>query len=113
MPREAVVVTQPVLRTSLDDGSYAFTPYVDGPIGKDQKALTYPLVEIAWGRNDGLVQIGFQMTRERWIEIADMLRTDPDIIDHTEYTGSTTRKQLNDTIRTVRRARDSALGADE
>lgn len=112
MPRETIIRGATVLGTEIP-GGYTFEPFTGQSVGENQKLFTDPTVDAAWDRDNEYVQLGFELTADKWIAIADMLREHPEIAKHAEYTAIVTRKELNATIRILKRARDAAYGADE
>lgn len=81
-----------------------------------------PNVEVVWTRQgenprpayedpEGWVQIGLDIDK---VDLEDRLRYDDDSISaRTFYTDKLTRHQINEMIRTLKRARNAAYGSDE
>ncbi|WP_144834087.1 hypothetical protein [Microbacterium sp. BH-3-3-3] len=73
-----------------------------------------PSLDIEWARDpQGRVQIAIEFSRERWMAIAKDLQDNSVVEARAIYTESLDRRELNHMIRTLRRARDAAYGADE
>ena len=72
-----------------------------------------PTLDVHWQREGRHVQVAIELPTERWIEIADDLRNTDNVTARAIFTDAMTREQINHTIRTLRRARGSAYGADE
>lgn len=118
MPRETIIrgallVATPVNDTRDPGPGLILDLYHGGPIPGGSNLVHDADVDVAWDRDGEVVQIGFTLSRERWLEVADMLREQPDITAHAEYTAPVSRAEINHTIRTLKRARDAAYGADE
>lgn len=98
------------------------------PLPPGTEAARYPTVEVVWTRPEdgahraydedaeGHVQIGMM------IDMVDMRHhfrydkdgiNDPDLKAKTFYTRGLTRTQINEFIKTLKRARDAAFGADQ
>lgn len=85
----------------------------DGMAGSTYTEVT-PALDIEWARDpQGRVQVAIEFSREQWIEITEDLRDDPAVERRAIYTDSLDRQQINHMIKTLRRARDAAYGADE
>lgn len=96
------------------------------PLPPDTQAAQYPSVELVWtrpsertpltdsGDPEGFVQLGMIMDM---VDLKNTLRhgdlDDPNLRSKTFYTRALTRHQINEMIRTLKRARDAAFGADE
>lgn len=126
--------------STLRDGSPWYDEYSwDGSYQTDEKgnilplppgteASRYPSVEVSWSRPrdratlpydedpEGTVQIGME------VNMVDMRQSfrhseggldDPDLKAKTFYTRSLTRTQINNMIKTLKRARDAAYGEDQ
>ena len=73
-----------------------------------------PALDIEWMREPtGRVQVAIDMARETWIINAKSVNEDPSVAARAIYTESLTRQEINHMIKTLRRARDAAYGADE
>lgn len=88
-----------------------FEPAMD-PADYD-KITEDPSLEVNWSREYGHVQVSIDFSREQWLACAKDLEDNPDIIRKAIYTDALSRKDINDMIRTLRRARDAAYGRDE
>ena len=74
---------------------------------------TTPKVELNWSREHEHVQISIEFSRESWISIAKELEEDPRVAAKAIYSPGLSRYEINKLIKTLRRARDAAFGADE
>lgn len=91
----------------IQHGEAAYETDTEGSLGT-------PSLDVTWMRDPtGHVQIAIEMTREQWIANADHLRADDRISARAIYTESLNRREINHMIKTLRRARDAAYGADE
>lgn len=72
-----------------------------------------PSLEINWDRDHGNVQVSIDFSREQWLACAKDFEETPDLIKKAIYTGSLSRRDINEMIKTLRRARDAAFGRDE
>lgn len=85
----------------------------DKSIPKDAKVSEEPSLDVTWSRDQGYVQVSIDMSREQWLTNTKQLEDDPNVIKRAIYTDGLSRQEINHLIRTLRRARDSAFGADE
>lgn len=72
-----------------------------------------PSLDVSWNRDGGWVQIAIDAPRDWWERFKESLDGSPEQHHMSAYTDVLTRKEINDLIRTLRRARDAAYGADE
>ncbi len=89
---------------------------------KHSQPTREPNVEVVWSRMEenvtpvnedpqGWVQIGIDLDK---VDLSDRMRYDDDsVVAKTFYTDKLTRHQINDLIRTLKRARNAAYGIDE
>lgn len=112
MPREKVAVVR--WRIYDKDGRN-----VNSGVGEPSEVpegghISYsPGVELHWSREYGNVQLSVEFPAEQWIVNAEQLKEDPDIKMRGIFTDGLSRREINDLIRTLRRARDAAYGKDE
>jgi len=90
--------------------SKALEPGEKAPVGS---TITEDVsLDVSWNRDAEWVQVAIEMTPEKWKELSDIAQGDG--IDHYSiYTDVLSRTEINKMIRTLRRARDAAYGADE
>lgn len=72
-----------------------------------------PSLDVSWNREAGWVQVAFDAPRDWWDRFYSAVVGSPEQHHMTAYTDVLTRTELNHMIRTLRRARDAAYGADE
>lgn len=73
-----------------------------------------PSLDIEWAREpQGRVQVAIEFSRQQWIDITADLHNHQEVERRAIYTDSLDRQQINHMIKTLRRARDAAFGADE
>lgn len=70
-------------------------------------------VSVHWSRDAEYVQLGLEAPRKWWDEVIASYIGSPELGRFDVYTESLTRKEINDLIKTLRRARDAAYGVDE
>lgn len=96
------------------------------PLPPNTEAARYPSVEVVWTRPEERAPVAYDEDPEGFVQIGMMLDmvdmrntlryddlNDPNLKAKTFYTGSLTRGQINQMIRTLKRARDAAFGTDE
>lgn len=112
MPREIVV---PVSWDIYDkDGRQVNAGVGQPPELEEGQHIDYtPGVELNWSRDMGHVQLSIEFPREQWIANAEELKNDPQVTKRAIFTDGLSRYQINKMIKTLRRARDAAHGADE
>lgn len=109
------------------DGSYQ----EDGngntlPLPPDTQAARSPSLEVIWTRPDERAPVAYDEDPEGFVQVGMMIDmvdmknyfrhddlNDPDLVTKTFYTRGLTRTQINQMIRTLKRARDAAFGSDE
>lgn len=70
-------------------------------------------LDVNWNREAGWVQVSMSVPIDKWEDI-NKGREDLSNPPHVSvYTDTWTRQEINATIKTLRRARDAAFGADE
>lgn len=74
---------------------------------------TWPSLDVEWQRDAAHVQVAIEFDRDRWATIAKELAEDKAVSHKAIYTSSLSRPEINNMIRTLRRARDAAYGGDE
>lgn len=72
-----------------------------------------PSVDLHWNRDAGWVQLSIDAPRDWWEGWRAAYDGSPEQHTFQVYSEVLTRHELNHLIRTLRRARDSAYGADE
>lgn len=72
-------------------------------------------LDVGWNRDAGWVQITMSIPPDKWKFLSEYFSdTDNDgVLPKVLNTGSLTRQEINAMIKTLRRARDAAFGADE
>lgn len=134
MPRETISHGKPIYyvlhKSDLPGGAEWEEEYdaTSFPEGKDVEGHTpsrYPDLEVLWSRAgdsehlpvgeeaQGWVQIGLDMPRAEWERSFKEFERSPDLLARAVFSQSLTRGQINHMIRTLKRARDAAFGADE
>ncbi len=115
MPRERVHhgtkwVKKLIPETNMfEDG---FHPYHDGlPLESTDVLTQDQSLDISWHR-DGWVQVAMAIPKEKWDRIVQQFTDYPDD-EPNIYTDVLSRQEINNMIKTLRRARDQAYGADE
>lgn len=83
-------------------------PIPDGSIIREE-----PSLDLVWNREGGWVQIGFSAPRDWWERFFESHSHTPDVSELVAFTNVMPRSEINNMIRTLRRARDAAYGADE
>lgn len=89
------------------------TDYVPGekiPAGASLHEL--PSLDVSWGREASFVQLGLTVSKE-WLEKLQADTITPNETHLALWTSVVDRHAINNMIRTLRRARDAAYGADE
>lgn len=71
-----------------------------------------PSVDVTWNRDPGYVQISIEAPADYW-ERFEKGRKDGGQTHYGIFSETLTRQEINHLIRTLRRARDAAFGADE
>ena len=74
---------------------------------------TDPSFDVSWDRDHGFVQLSMDIEKQQWLEISSDLNKDTEIVSRAIFTEGLSRQEINNLIRTLRRARDAAFGADE
>lgn len=73
-----------------------------------------PSLEVSWNRDGSWVQVAYVAPTDWWDRF---MADDPNGVHgpkyRTAYTDVLTRQEINNLIRTLRRARDAAYGSDE
>lgn len=93
------------------------------PLPPYTELTRHPNVEVVWSRMEeytetrrreedpqGWVQIGIDIDQ---VDLKDRMRYDDGVTARTFYTDKLTRHQINEMIRTLKRARNAAYGSDE
>lgn len=122
MPRErvhhgAILARIPEPNADGSEVEYSMKRYTPGDdLPEGSTVHEEPSLEVSWNRDGEWVQVAFVAPRE-WFEKA-LADTAEHVDPHgpaifTAYTNVLTRAELNHMIRTLRRARDTAYGADE
>lgn len=70
-------------------------------------------VSLHWSRDAEYVQIGIEAPRKFWDSFIQGYDSSKELHRYELYTESLTRKEINDLIKVLRRARDAAYGTDE
>jgi hypothetical protein len=92
---------------------YIYDPHDPNPLPANTVLYEEPSLDISWGREAGYVQVSIDFTREQWLEVAKELEEHPGTIKKAIHTMPLTRYEINNAIKTLRRARDAAYGKDE
>lgn len=69
-----------------------------------------PSLALVWG--DEYVQFGMKISRHQFEELAAELERMPELEDMTVYTGPVSRRDMNEAIKSIRRARDKVWEPD-
>lgn len=80
----------------------------EGSILREESSL-----DVAWNRESGWVQIGIDAPRDWWERFIESYKNSPEQISFSAWIDVLDRSEINHLIRTLRRARDTAYGADE
>lgn len=72
-----------------------------------------PSFDVTWNRDGGWVQLAFDAPRRWWDGFIKSYANSPEQTHFPAYTEVLSRREINDLIRTLRRARDAAYGSDE
>jgi hypothetical protein len=72
-----------------------------------------PALDVTWQRDSETVQVSIEFPRAQWLTICADLKDDPEISHKAIFSGNLPRPEINHFIRTLKRARDAAYGADE
>lgn len=92
------------------------------PLPPGTELTRHPNVEVVWSRQEeyanrpaaedpeGWVQIGIDLDA---VALKDQMRYSDDVTAKTFYTDKLSRHQINELIRTLKRARNAAYGSDE
>ena len=72
-----------------------------------------PSVDVLWNREGEWVQLAIDAPRDWWERFMASYENSPEQHSFPVVTEVLTRKEINHLIRTLRRARDAAYGADE
>lgn len=98
------------------------SPTLEEFLGENRRLTREPNLEVVWVRpedsapvprgedQEGHVQIGINL---EVVDMEDRLRYSDGAVAHTFYTDGLTRGQINNLIRVLKRARNSAFGSDE
>lgn len=70
-----------------------------------------PSLDVSWNRDGEWVQVGFSAPNDWWARLNDIPEPVPG--HRAVFTDVLSRQEINHMIRTLRRARDAAYGADE
>lgn len=95
-----------------------YRPGMSSALNDDQRLFEQPSLDVIWNREAGWVQVLFEAPAE-WFRKAmeeQAWKADPEEGHPMPYgvgTEPLTREQINNLIRTLRRARNAAFGADE
>jgi hypothetical protein len=97
-----------------DDGK-TYKPYIPGVdvLKPDQVLREEPSLDVHWNRDGEYVQIAIDAPTDWWKRFWDSHKDDKEVIAFSAFTDRLTRREINDLIKTLRRARDAAYGADE
>lgn len=94
-------------------GEYESRRYEPGEkLSSSDRLIEESSLDVHWQR-DMWVQISLDIPRDKWIERAKEVESDKERISTAMYTETLTRDEINKMIRTLRKARDQAFGADE
>jgi hypothetical protein len=72
-----------------------------------------PSLDVLWSREYGSVQMGFEAPREWWDRFIESYQANKEMTHYGAFTELFSRTEINHMIKTLRRARDAAYGADE
>jgi hypothetical protein len=103
--------------TSEDDPQYAiltkeFHPG-DPTIPSGATITEETSLDIKWNRDVGWVQMCMVVPREKWMSMVDEVKEHENAQSLSVYVDTLSRHEINTMIKTLRRARDAAFGADE
>lgn len=123
MPRERIqhgrlMVRQEHEGLELDSGDvipgaiveYELHPDADVP--KGAIVTEQPSLDVHWNRDGEYVQLAIDAPRTYWQRFLESYEGSPEATRFGVFTDRLTRSELNHLIRTLRRARDAAYGAD-
>lgn len=85
----------------------------DVSIPKDAVITEDISMDVTWNRDAGWVQMSLDIPRKKWEENYQFIAQETSISSRALYTDILTRTEINNLIKTLRRARDAAYGADE
>lgn len=83
----------------------------DKSIPKNAVITEDPSLDVSWNRDLGWVQVSIDFERRQWVECVESFEDGE--IKKAVFTDTLSRQEINHMIRTLRRARDAAFGADE
>lgn len=72
-----------------------------------------PSLDVLWNRDGCYVQVAIDAPRDWWKKWLESYDGSPELPSFPAYTDVLSRRELNDLIRVLRRARDAAYGRDE
>lgn len=124
MPRERVKHGKLWLHHPVPDGQASdgpgepttITEYYPGqPVEGDDKVFEDPSLDVTWNRDGGWVQMALYAPVDWWKRFMVVFGEggDTTAVAQAAYTDVLTRSEINNLIKTLRRARDAAYGADE
>jgi hypothetical protein len=97
--------------SSETSASQEYLPGMELPEGsliREESSL-----DLTWNRDGGWVQLGLNAPRDWWERFFASYENSPEQHEFSAWTNVLTRVEINNLIRTLRRARDAAYGADE
>lgn len=93
--------------------AYAQREYIPGEELPTEAVITeQPSLDVTWNRDGGWVQLSIEAPRDWWGRFWDSLLA-AEQSHYGVFSETLTRQEINHLIRTLRRARDAAFGADE
>lgn len=120
MPRERIQHGKLLVEPSVIEAESAPLPAghvvrefdPDKPLAADEVIREQQSVDLAWNRDAGWVQLVIEAPADWWQRVhSDASWEGSDV--RSVASEPLTRQQINHLIRTLRRARDAAFGADE
>lgn len=119
MPKERVQHGELRLRTERPESEESPGGAVEvawrpgDPVPEGSMLIERPSIDVTWNREGGWVQIGFEAPRAWWDDFYASYQGSAEQHHFNAWSEVFDRKDLNHMIRTLRRARDAAYGADE
>ena len=96
-------------------GDITQTEYRGGNVPANAILREMPSVDVTWNRDSSYVQLSIEAPRDWWDRFNDTYSqaNSPDLHSYAVFSEVLDRREINHLIRTLRRARDAAYGADE
>lgn len=105
--------TEPIPPGMLESAGTRYYP--GDPMPEGSVIREEPSLDLSWRREDagGWVQVGFDAPRDWWERFIASYQGSPEQHHFAAWSAVMDRRQINHMIKTLRRARDAAYGADE